>query len=69
MSVLLPRREFITLLGGAAVWPLVARAQQRSALPVIGSLLSSGSPNETLVPFRKGLSDMGYEERRNVIIE
>ena len=65
MSLLLRRREFITLLGGAAVWPLVARTQERSALPVIGILRNSDIP----FPFRKGLSDMGYVEGGNVIIE
>src|SRR5262245_63794448 len=65
------RREFITLLGGAAGWPVAAYAQQRAALPVIGSLRSSGTQSDEniLLPFRKGLSDMGYVEGRNVIIE
>ena len=65
------RREFITLVGGATAWPLAARAQEPSRLPIIGFLSPASSEVlvERLRAFRSGLKETGYVEGENVAIE
>ena len=66
----LKRREFMTLLGGAATWPLTARAQQ-AAVPVVGFLDAGSAAERTqqVAAFRKGLAEGGYQDGQNVALE
>ena len=67
MSISLRRREFIGLLGGAAAWPLAARAQQ-GGLPLVGYVTVAADPGRETA-FRKGLGEVGFNEGRNVNVE
>ena len=62
------RREFITLLGGAATWPLAARAQSTTVARV-GFLRQAGPDDKHFDAFRGGLRAAGYIEGRNIVIE
>jgi putative ABC transport system substrate-binding protein len=66
----LRRRQFITLLGSSAAWPMVAHGQQL-AMPLIGYLdpWSAEDHRPELTAFRRGLNEVGFIENRNVMIE
>src|SRR5258708_25759047 len=66
------RREFITLLSGAAVWPLSAHAQQRGKVPRVGVLWHAGSAEEEAIylnAFQQGLNGLGYIDGRTITLE
>jgi putative ABC transport system substrate-binding protein len=67
---ILQRRQFITLLGGAAAWPLAARAQQQTK-PTVGWLSTQpGVPRrEVIDAFRRGLAEIGFLEGRDVTVD
>jgi putative ABC transport system substrate-binding protein len=67
----LERRKFITLLGGAAAWPLAAHAQQSGKLPTIGYLGQStlAVESQRVAAFVQRLRELGWTEGRNVVIE
>jgi putative ABC transport system substrate-binding protein len=70
-SLPLQRREFITLLGGAAPWATWARGQTRAKIPTIGVLWHAGNAEEEKFPlslFRQGLQDVGYVEGQNITV-
>ena len=71
MASYIERRKFLATLGGAAAWPLAARAQQQKRMPRLGWLVT-GSPTShrfSFAAFRDGLSKLGYVEGQNIIIE
>src|SRR5215510_865215 len=63
------RRAFITLVGGAAAWPMAARAQQSGRVYRIGWLQPAPIPDAWLKAFRQGLQEFNYVEGKNLIIE
>jgi hypothetical protein len=67
---MMKRREFITLLGGAAAWPMTARAQQ-PALPIIAFINAGAAETNTRIvaAFRKGLDEIGYVDGQNLTVE
>jgi putative ABC transport system substrate-binding protein len=69
MTTFIGRREFNAVLGGAAVWPLAARAQQPRKMPRIGVLVSASPPHPFADAFRQGLRILGYSEGQNIALE
>ena len=67
----LRRREFVTLLGGAAAWPLAARAQQTPKLPTIGFIVAArpAAERDRIAAFSHRLRDLGWIESRNIAID
>src|SRR6516162_6381462 len=67
---MIKRRQFITLLGGAAAWPLAARAQQMKRIGVLMGLDAADPIGQSLIAaLRGGLRDLGWDEGRNIRIE
>src|SRR5215831_18992602 len=72
MIAMMNRREFITLLGGAATWPLAARAQQQGRIPRIGVLMAIAADSEGQArhaAFVQGLQELGWSDGRNVRLD
>src|SRR5262245_22283607 len=72
MASYIGRRKFLALLGGAAAWPLAARAQQGGKIPTVGYLWHAGSPQEEVPYFDallEGFARLGYVDGRNIKLE